>query len=117
MGSPADLINVRMQNDIKLAVEKRRNYKNALDGVIQIYYKEGFRQLFNGCTMAVLRAVFMTIGQLSFYDQIKQTLIINGYSDNIYTHLCSSSFAASMATVLTQPIDVMKTRMMNAKTG
>lgn len=106
-----------MQNDIKLPKEQRRNYKNAFDGVIQIYRTEGFKQLFNGCSMAVLRAIFMTIGQLSFYDQIKQTVVDNGYSDNIYTHLFSSCSAASMATVLTQPIDVMKTRMMNAKPG
>lgn len=106
-----------MQNDIKLPVDQRRNYKNAFDGVIQIYRTEGLKQLFNGCTMAVLRAIFMTIGQLSFYDQIKQTLVNNGYPDNIYTHLFSSSAAASIATVLTQPIDVMKTRMMNAKSG
>lgn len=28
VGTPADMINVRMQNDIKLPLEKRRKYEN-----------------------------------------------------------------------------------------
>lgn len=68
--------------------------------------------------MATCRAVLMTIGQLSFYDQIKQTLIEKGIAkDNLATHFSSSFMAASIATVMTQPMDVMKTRMMNAPPG
>ncbi|KAL6723920.1 hypothetical protein ANCDUO_09831 [Ancylostoma duodenale] len=68
--------------------------------------------------MATSRAVLMTIGQLSFYDQIKQMLIESGIAqDNLYTHFSSSFCAASIATVLTQPLDVMKTRLMNAPPG
>ncbi|KAL3092884.1 hypothetical protein niasHT_030073 [Heterodera trifolii] len=117
-GSPADLVNVRMQNDIKLPPAERRNYKNAIDGLFRMAREEGVSKWFNGCTMATGRAVLMTIGQLSFYDQIKQMLIAaNLAKDNIYTHLFSSFLAASGATVLTQPMDVLKTRMMNAPPG
>jgi hypothetical protein len=35
-GTPADLINVRMQNDIKLPVAERRNYKHAVDGLARV---------------------------------------------------------------------------------
>lgn len=59
---------------MKLAPELRRNYKHAIDGVYRIATEEGVRSLFNGVSMAVGRAVLMTIGQLSFYDQIKQML-------------------------------------------
>uniref|UniRef100_A0A915MBX7 Mitochondrial dicarboxylate carrier n=1 Tax=Meloidogyne javanica TaxID=6303 RepID=A0A915MBX7_MELJA len=115
-GSPADLINVRMQNDIKLPANQRRNYKNAIDGLIRM--SKEFTKLFNVCTMATGRAILMTIGQLPFYDQIKQMLIkANLAKDNIYTHLFSSFLAASGATVLTQPMDVLKTRLMNAPPG
>jgi len=118
VGSPADLINVRMQNDIKLAAAQRRNYKHALDGIYRICREEGVAKLFNGCSMATGRGILMTIGQLSLYDQIKQMLITSGYAnDNLYTHLFASFLAASCATVLTQPMDVLKTRMMNAKPG
>ncbi|KAI1716070.1 mitochondrial carrier protein [Ditylenchus destructor] len=118
VGSPADLLNVRMQNDIKLPPAERRNYKHAIDGLFRICREEGITKLFNGCTMATVRGTLMTIGQLAFYDQIKQTLITMELAqDNIYTHLFSSFLAASGATVLTQPMDVLKTRMMNAKPG
>jgi dicarboxylate transporter 10 len=61
VGSPADLVNVRMQNDVKLPYEQRRNYKNALHGVYKIYKTEGAPRLFNGGSMAVCRAILMTM--------------------------------------------------------
>ncbi|VDO44612.1 unnamed protein product [Haemonchus placei] len=118
VGTPGDLVNVRMQNDVKLPPAERRNYKHAIDGVFRILREEGLQRLFGGATMATSRAVLMTIGQLSFYDQIKQMLIESGIAkDNLYTHFSSSFCAASIATMLTQPLDVMKTRLMNAPPG
>lgn len=118
IGTPADLVNVRMQADIKLPVEQRRHYKNAIDGVFRIANEEGSRTLFNGGTTAVLRAIFMTVGQLAFYDQVKQMLIQSKLMDDtVPTHLFSSIVAASAATFLTMPVDVMKTKMMNAQPG
>ncbi|GIY16005.1 mitochondrial dicarboxylate carrier [Caerostris extrusa] len=118
VGTPADMVNVRMQNDIKLPLDQRRNYKHAIDGLIQVYHKEGVRYLFSGATTATSRAVLMTIGQISFYDQIKQLLLQTAYfSDNLVTHFAASTMAGAIATTLTQPLDVLKTRMMNAKPG
>ena len=48
LGAPADLVNVRMQNDGKLPIEKRRNYKHAIDGLIRIWREEGPKKLYNG---------------------------------------------------------------------
>lgn len=80
----------------------------------------------------------MTVGQLSFYDYVKQLLLRSGYfGDNSTTHFLSSLTAVSIvifktqlfwffyeinlqgavATTLTQPLDVLKTRAMNAKPG
>ncbi|GFR32442.1 mitochondrial dicarboxylate carrier [Trichonephila clavata] len=118
VGTPADMVNVRMQNDIKLPFEHRRNYKHALDGLLQVYRREGVRYLFSGATTATSRAVLMTIGQISFYDQIKQVLLQTAYfSDNLVTHFTASTMAGAVATTMTQPLDVLKTRMMNAKPG
>lgn len=118
LGTPGDVINVRMQNDIKLPPELRRNYKHALDGVLKVIQQEGVLKLFSGCHTATGRATLMTIGQLSFYDQIKIMLLQSGYfHDNPGTHVISSVFAGAIATTLTQPLDVLKTRAMNAKPG
>jgi dicarboxylate transporter 10 len=57
-------------------------------------------------------------GQLAFYDQVKAMMLKSQLmNDTIPTHLFSSFIAASAATLLTQPVDVLKTRMMNAKPG
>jgi dicarboxylate transporter 10 len=118
VGTPGDMVNVRMQNDIKLPVDQRRNYKHAIDGLWRVYREEGFRKLFSGASTATTRAVLVTIGQLSFYDQIKKMLIQTGYfKDDLTTHLTASTCAGAIATTLTQPLDVLKTRAMNAKPG
>lgn len=118
VGTPGDLINVRMQNDVKLPPKLRRNYKHAIDGVIRVIQEEGVKRLFSGCTTATGRAILMTMGQLSFYDQIKMTLLAtNHFQDNPTTHVISSVSAGAIATTMTQPLDVLKTRAMNAKVG
>jgi len=118
LGTPGDLLNVRMQNDIKLPVDQRRNYQHAGDGLIRIFREEGFRKLFNGIEWASSRAVLVTVGQLCFYDVIKQMLLNTKYfKDNLVTHFTSSLCAGAIATAITQPLDVLKTRAMNAKPG
>lgn len=118
IGTPADMVNVRMQNDIKLPLENRRNYKNAFDGLFRVYREEGVPRLFAGASTATSRAVLMTIGQLSFYDQVKSFLLSTPYfRDNLTTHFLASLTAGAIATTLTQPLDVLKTRAMNAKPG
>lgn len=118
VGTPADLVNVRMQNDIKLPPDKRRNYKNAIDGLIRVFREEGLRRMFSGASAAIARAVLMTAGQLTSYDYSKKMLLgTKVFIDNMTTHLISSIFAGICATLLTQPVDVIKTRMMNAKPG
>ncbi|XP_039491291.1 mitochondrial dicarboxylate carrier [Drosophila santomea] len=118
VGTPADMVNVRMQNDVKLPPQQRRNYNNAFDGLIRVYRQEGFKRLFSGATTATARGILMTIGQIAFYDQTKIYLLATPYfQDNLITHFTASLVAGTIATTLTQPLDVLKTRSMNAKPG
>jgi dicarboxylate transporter 10 len=118
VGTPADLVNVRMQNDVKLSVEQRRNYKHCFEALVRIYRTEGYMRLHTGTVMASSRGMLMTVGQLAFYDEIKFQLIKSGkFSDNIGTHFAASLSAAGIATCITMPLDVVKTRMMNARVG
>ncbi|KAJ3092301.1 Mitochondrial dicarboxylate transporter [Quaeritorhiza haematococci] len=116
VGTPADLVNIRMQNDGKLPLEQRRGYRNVFDGLIKIAKDEGPTALFRGMGPNVQRAILMTASQVTSYDQIKQGLLSTPYfKDNIVTHFSSSLLAGLIATTVTSPIDVIKTRIMTAK--
>ncbi|ELK38321.1 Mitochondrial dicarboxylate carrier [Myotis davidii] len=92
------------------------SYAHALDGLYRVAREEGLRKLFSGATMASSRGMLVTVGQLSCYDQAKQLVLGTGYlSDGIVTHFIASFIAGGCATVLCQPLDVLKTRLMNSK--
>ncbi|NXF89074.1 DIC protein, partial [Eubucco bourcierii] len=116
VGTPADMVNVRMQNDVKQPPALRRNYSHALDGMYRVLREEGLKKLFSGATMASSRGALVTVGQLSCYDQAKQLVLTTGLlSDNIFTHFLASFIAGGCATFLCQPLDVLKTRLMNSQ--
>ena len=113
VGTPSDIVNVRMQNDLKLPSNLRYNYRHVFHGYYCLVTKEGPRGLCRGMNMNLSRAVMMTTGQLAVYDQAKTMLISTGvFGDNVLTHFAASTIAGAAATVLTMPIDVVKTRIM-----
>nr|XP_021389827.1 mitochondrial dicarboxylate carrier [Lonchura striata domestica] len=115
VGTPADMVNVRMQNDMKQPPAQRRNYSHALDGMYRVLREEGLKKLFSGASVASARGALVTVGQLSCYDQTKQLVLATGLlSDNVFTHFLSSFIAGLCATFLCQPLDVLKTRLMNS---
>ncbi|KAJ1928662.1 hypothetical protein IWQ60_001867 [Tieghemiomyces parasiticus] len=115
-GNPADIVNVRMQNDGQLPAARRRNYKHALDGLLRISREEGVLTLFRGLGPNMNRAVLMTCSQLASYDFIKQYLVSTPYFDEAATttHFAASVLAGVFATTVCSPVDVIKTRIMNS---
>ncbi|KAI9804582.1 MAG: Mitochondrial dicarboxylate transporter [Piccolia ochrophora] len=115
-GNPADVLNVRMQNDASLPVASRRNYSNAVDGLLRMIREEGWAALFRGVWPNSARAVLMTASQLASYDGFKQALLANTpLEDNLKTHFTASLLAGFVATTICSPVDVIKTRVMSAK--
>ncbi|KAJ2806875.1 Mitochondrial dicarboxylate transporter [Coemansia guatemalensis] len=114
-GTPADIVLVRLQNDGSLPVEKRRNYKNAFDGLFRITREEGVKGLFKGAIPNLSRAMLMTGAQLCSYDGFKQLLLSTAYfAEGMPLHFSASFLAGFVATTITSPFDVVKTRIMNA---
>ena len=74
--------------------------------------EEGFRKLFNGADWASSRAVLVTVGQLCFYDVVKEKLLETGrFQDDTRTHLLSSVTAVSKYYVLVRvPLDSREAR-------
>ncbi|KAK9474244.1 mitochondrial carrier domain-containing protein [Dipodascopsis tothii] len=117
VGNPADIINVRMQNDRSLPAAQRRNYKNALDGLRRMVVEEGPRSLFRGWVPNTTRGVLMTASQVVSYDEFKKILVSSMHMDekSTATHFLGSMLAGLVATTVCSPVDVVKTRIMNAK--
>ncbi|CAI4603222.1 BGP_1a_G0037890.mRNA.1.CDS.1 [Saccharomyces cerevisiae] len=115
-GNFADAVNIRMQNDSALEAAKRRNYKNAIDGVYKIYrYEGGLKTLFTGWKPNMVRGILMTASQVVTYDVFKNYLVtkLDFDASKNYTHLTASLLAGLVATTVCSPADVMKTRIMN----
>jgi dicarboxylate transporter 10 len=114
-GNPADVLNVRMQHDAALPKAERRNYKNAIDGLVRMTREEGWKSLFRGVWPNSMRAVLMTASQLASYDGFKQVLIKEtSLEDGLTTHFLASFLAGFVATTICSPVDVIKTRIMSA---
>jgi len=114
-GNPADVLNVRMQHDAALPEDKRRNYKNAIDGLIRMTREEGWKSLFRGVWPNSMRAVLMTASQLASYDGFKRVLIEHTpMVDGLGTHFSASFLAGFVATTVCSPVDVIKTRVMSS---
>ncbi|KAK3315361.1 mitochondrial carrier domain-containing protein [Apodospora peruviana] len=114
-GNAADVLNVRMQHDAALPPAQRRNYSNALEGLVRMARQEGIGSWFRGIWPNSMRAAAMTASQLASYDIFKQTLIkLTPMEDNLATHFTASFMAGVAAATVTSPIDVIKTRVMSA---
>ncbi|KAJ6741043.1 MITOCHONDRIAL UNCOUPLING PROTEIN 5-LIKE [Salix purpurea] len=116
VGNPADVAMVRMQADGRLPVEQRRNYKSVVDALGQMSKQEGVASLWRGSGLTVNRAMIVTASQLATYDQAKEMILEKGLmNDGIGTHVTASFAAGFVASVASNPIDVIKTRVMNMK--
>ncbi|NXH86669.1 DIC protein, partial [Edolisoma coerulescens] len=116
VGTPADMVNVRsVLTALTPSPLAPSSYSHALDGMYRVLREEGLKKLFSGASVASLRGALVTVGQLSCYDQAKQLVLATGLlSDNVFTHFLSSFIAGGCATFLCQPLDVLKTRLMNS---
>ncbi|KAH0745270.1 hypothetical protein KY285_006927 [Solanum tuberosum] len=116
VGNPADVAMVRMQADGRLPISQRRNYKSVIDAITQMSKSEGVASLWRGSSLTVNRAMLVTASQLASYDQFKETILEKGLmKDGLGTHVTSSFAAGFVAAVASNPVDVIKTRVMNMK--
>lgn len=116
VGNPADVAMVRMQADGRLPAAQRRNYKSVIDAITQMSRQEGVTSLWRGSSLTVNRAMIVTASQLATYDQVKEMILEKGVlRDGLGTHVTASFAAGFVASVASNPVDVIKTRVMNMK--
>lgn len=118
IANPFDMTLVRMQADAKLPLDQRRNYSNVFSGVIQIGKTEGISALWRGSSPTCARAMVVTASQLAVYDQAKEVLLQRfHFQDRFPAHLAAALTAGFVASVTSNPFDIVKTRVYNAPPG
>ncbi|KAK1921622.1 mitochondrial carrier [Papiliotrema laurentii] len=117
-GNPADVILVRMITDPVKPPEQRVHYRNAAHGVYKLSTTDGPAALFRGLLPNTIRAVIMNSGQLVSYDVFKSILLGTiGLTDGMPVHMLSSALAGTVATTISAPADVVRSRVMNMAKG
>ncbi|KAG1660670.1 hypothetical protein FOA52_006831 [Chlamydomonas sp. UWO 241] len=114
---PADLVKVRMQVDARAVAEGTRParlYTGVAQALRSIVASEGgVAGLWRGTSPAVQRAALVNLGELATYDTAKQVVLASGYfADGLPAHAAASVCSGLVATIVSTPADVAKTRIM-----
>jgi solute carrier family 25 protein 34/35 len=114
-GSPFFLVKTRLQSySSVLPVGTQHNYKNAMDGMRQIYSAEGIKGLYRGVGPAMVRTGFGSSVQLPTYFLAKRTFQKHlGMEDGPALHLASSTTSGFVVCCVMHPPDTIMSRMYN----
>ncbi|CAD8133176.1 unnamed protein product [Paramecium pentaurelia] len=117
VGNPTDVCLIRFQADQSLPIEERRNYKNAFEALTRIYREEGLLAFWKGSMPTVTRAVAITIGQLTTYDQLKQMSmqLKDSKNETAFDRIMASCGAGIISSIISLPFDNVKTKLQKMK--
>ncbi|KAG8696356.1 hypothetical protein FRC08_007217 [Ceratobasidium sp. 394] len=74
----------------------------------------GLRSLWRGTAATVTRGAVITTAQIGSYDHFKQVVKSRGLmSEGVLLHFTSSLFAGLVCSIVSNPVDVIKVRLMN----
>ncbi|XP_039410732.1 mitochondrial uncoupling protein 3-like isoform X2 [Corvus cornix cornix] len=114
---PTDVVKVRFQASGALSDSARR-YSGTMDAYRTIAREEGFCGLWRGTLPNIARNAIINCGELVTYDLLKDALLrAQLMTDNAPCHFVAAFGAGFCATVVASPVDVVKTRYMNASPG
>ncbi|ODV96484.1 hypothetical protein PACTADRAFT_49822 [Pachysolen tannophilus NRRL Y-2460] len=116
LGSPLYLVKTRMQSfSDKIKIGDQSKYNNAVDGLRQIYAKEGFKGWFRGLDSAILRTGIASAVQLPIYNSSKHFLLSHKYfeGESLSLHLTASTVSGMGVSIVMNPWDVVLTRVYN----
>ncbi|XP_032942700.1 uncharacterized protein LOC117011439 isoform X4 [Catharus ustulatus] len=99
-------------------VEQRAPLQQHCGRYRTIAREEGIRGLWRGTPPNIARNAVINCGELVTYDLIKDALLrAQLMADNVPCHFVAAFGAGFCATVVASPVDVVKTRYMNASPG
>lgn len=112
LANPTDMVKVRLQTQDK----KNPRYTGFGDAFQKIYKQEGLLEFYRSLPVNVVRNSLVNAAELASYDQIKQVMMRNHWmGDGLGLHLFASTWAGFITAVVSSPIDVIKSNVMNGK--
>ncbi|EPQ54225.1 mitochondrial carrier [Gloeophyllum trabeum ATCC 11539] len=123
VANPADLAKVRMQ----AYYPNGSPYRNVFNCYAAVWregatkeasspFWGGLRSLYRGVDATTVRGIILSTSQICSYDQVKQSLKKRGImEEGIGLHLTASLFAGLFCSITSNPVDVVKVRVMNDK--
>lgn len=110
------MVKVRFQSEGRLAPGQKPRYSGVLNAYSTIATTEGVAGLWTGLGPNIIRNSIINASELASYDTAKEVLLGSmGLQDGLPVHFAAATFAGMMATILGNPVDVVKTRVMAAK--
>jgi len=112
IANPADVVKVRMQ----AYYPEGRPYRHTAHAFASIWKEGKFRALYRGVEATTIRGIVLSTSQICSYDHIKQSLKRSGMmKEGIELHLTASLFAGLFCSITSNPVDVVKVRLMTDK--
>ncbi|XP_067884099.1 kidney mitochondrial carrier protein 1-like [Heterodontus francisci] len=110
IANPTDVLKIRMQAQSGMC------QGSMIGNFINIYQQEGTRGLWRGVSLTAQRAAIVVGVELPVYDITKKHIILSGFmGDTVYTHFLSSFTCGLAGALASNPVDVVRTHMMNQK--
>ncbi|KAA1471335.1 mitochondrial carrier [Dentipellis sp. KUC8613] len=114
IANPTDLVKVRMQAFYPTGSP----YRNTRHAFASIWAAGGVRALYRGVDATTARGVVLSVSQICSYDATKQALKRRGaMREGLGVHVAASMVAGFVCSVVSNPVDVVKVRVMNDKDG
>mmetsp|Transcript_9266 Transcript_9266/g.13908 ORF Transcript_9266/g.13908 Transcript_9266/m.13908 type:complete len:299 (+) Transcript_9266:123-1019(+) len=108
--NPTDVVKTQMQSSVQS--KKMGNI------VKQIYNLEGLKGFWRGAYPNIARCFIGNACEVGCYDQFKTTIVAKGWvPDGPLAHFAASGGAGTVSALVSTPVDVVKTRLMNAAGG
>ncbi|KAK4842002.1 hypothetical protein QYF36_014085 [Acer negundo] len=105
--NPTEVLKVRLQMNSTL------RQGGPIAEMRKLISEEGITALWKGVGPAMARAAALTASQLATYDESKRILITRTpLEEGFHLHLISSTVAGIVSTLITAPVDMVKTRLM-----
>lgn len=100
---------------VKTRLQLSNNKLGVYNSTLLIYKQEGIKSFWKGIKAAWLREATYTSLRLGLYEPIKNVMGVNNNS-NFFMKFTAGSLAGAIGSIIGNPFDVLKTRMMSQET-